>query len=97
MILNGKSNGPRPGLAEAKKATPVVTGPATTAPEYVDHVGDNVRIEVTGDVLTITVDLRQDFGASSSGKTSVVASTRGFAGITTHRGISIALNVNRKK
>lgn len=38
----------------------------------------NVKIEVDKNkIMTITVDLKKDFGASSSGKTTIVATTGG--------------------
>ena len=39
----------------------------------------NVELKVEGDILTITVDLTQTFGPSSSRKTIIVASTEGNA------------------
>jgi len=38
---------------------------------------DNVKIEVENNNAIITIDLTKDFGKSSTGKTIVVASTRG--------------------
>ena len=37
----------------------------------------NVELTLTGDILTIRVDLTQTFGPSSSGKTTIIASTEG--------------------
>lgn len=37
----------------------------------------NVKMEVAGDKLTITVDLSKRFGKSGSGKNVIVASTEG--------------------
>ena len=38
----------------------------------------NVEVKVSkANVMTITVDLNKDFGASKSGKTTIVASTEG--------------------
>ncbi len=37
----------------------------------------NVEMSVEGNILTIKVDLSKEFGASSSGKTIIVASSRG--------------------
>ena len=37
----------------------------------------NVKLSVSGNTLTITVDLTQEFGPSSSGKTIIIASTEG--------------------
>lgn len=41
----------------------------------------NVTSEIKGDKLVLTVDLTQRHGASSSGKTTIVASTQGNARI----------------
>lgn len=54
---------------------------------------DNVTTKVVGKVLTITVDLSKDFGASGSGKTVIVASTRGAVKVGD---VSVALNVYKK-
>lgn len=56
----------------------------------------NVKMSVKGNVLTITVDLSQDHGPSSSGKTIIVGSTSGFVGVPDTEGISVGLNVVRK-
>jgi len=40
-------------------------------------VMDNVHIEVRDNKAVITIDLSKDFGTSKSGKTIVVATTRG--------------------
>ncbi len=37
----------------------------------------NVKMTLNGDILTIEVDLKQDFGKSSSGKSIVIATTEG--------------------
>jgi hypothetical protein len=37
----------------------------------------NVDMKVEGEILTIKVDLSQNFGPSSSGKTVIVATTEG--------------------
>jgi len=56
----------------------------------------NVSMTVDGDILTITVDLRKEFGPSSSGKTIIIASTEGNATIP-DREEKVGLNVYRKK
>lgn len=61
---------------------------ATNAPQQ--H-GDNVLIETTDTHIIITIDRRQRFGPSASGKTIVVATTRGNARITAD-GIRLGLN-----
>lgn len=37
----------------------------------------NVEMQVEGNILTIRVDLTKEFGPSSSGKTTIVASSEG--------------------
>jgi hypothetical protein len=56
----------------------------------------NVQMTVTGNILTITVDLTKEFGPSSSGKTIIIASTEGNVAVP-ERDEKIGLNVYRKK
>jgi hypothetical protein len=57
----------------------------------------NVDMKVEGDKLTITVDLSQDFGKSSSGKSIIIASTEGNKPIDYKDGqCMIGLNIYRK-
>lgn len=56
----------------------------------------NVELKVEGDILTIRVDLSQEFGPSSSGKTIIVASTEGNVAIDGHEE-KVGLNVYRSK
>jgi hypothetical protein len=44
----------------------------------------NVEMSVEGSVLTIRVDLSQEFGPSSTGKTIIIASTEGNVTIPSH-------------
>jgi hypothetical protein len=53
----------------------------------------NVEFKVEGNILTVTVDLSKDFGASASGKTISIASTKGNVSIPGHEGVKIGLNV----
>jgi hypothetical protein len=55
----------------------------------------NVKHEVKGNTLTITVDLSKEHGPSSSGKTIIVASTQGNAQ-TGKPGVQFGLNVFKK-
>jgi len=55
----------------------------------------NVKTAVKGDVLTITVDLRQSQGASKSGKSEVIASTQGNVTVDGADGVKMGLNVYR--
>ena len=50
----------------------------------------NVKLVRDGDILTITVDLNEDFGLSASGKSRIIASTEGNALVDD---ISVGLNV----
>jgi hypothetical protein len=56
----------------------------------------NVEMSVSGNVLTIKVDLSKEFGPSSSGKTIIIASTEGNVSIE-NREEKVGLNVYRKK
>ena len=56
----------------------------------------NVEMKIEGDILTITVDLSKEFGPSSSGKTTIIASTEGIVGVPS-RDDKIGLNVYKKK
>ena len=57
----------------------------------------NVTTKVTGSKLTITVDLKAKTTESASGKTLVIASTRGNTPIETGDGIAyLGLNLYRK-
>ena len=56
----------------------------------------NVELTVDGTLLTIKVDLSKDFGPSSSGKTTIIASTEGNVSIP-GREEKIGLNIYKKK
>lgn len=53
----------------------------------------NVQISVENQVLTIKVDLSKRLGKSTSGKTTIVATTAGNVPVPEHEGMSIGLNV----
>lgn len=55
----------------------------------------NVITEVKGNTLTIKVDLSKTFGASKSGKTTIVASTEGNAKVD-GADVIMGLNVYKK-
>jgi len=58
---------------------------------------DNVKTKLEGDILTITVDLAQPGVLSSTGKTKLVATTRGSSRLEyPKRDISFSLNVMAK-
>jgi len=56
----------------------------------------NVELKVDGTILTISVDLSKEFGPSSSGKTTIIATTEGNVSIL-GRDEKIGLNVYTKK
>ncbi len=53
---------------------------------------DNIEIEVKDNKAVITIDLSKDFGPSKSGKTIVVATTRGNVAIPGSEDIKLGLN-----
>ncbi|MFH2120199.1 MAG: hypothetical protein ABIJ25_07385 [Pseudomonadota bacterium] len=57
----------------------------------------NVEMKVEGNILTIKVDLTKDFGPSSSGKTTIIASTEGNVAIPEKEEVKIGLNIYKKK
>jgi hypothetical protein len=56
----------------------------------------NVEFTIKGKILTITVDLSKSFGDSASGKTTIIASTKGNVPIDTE-GHVMGLNIYSKK
>jgi len=56
----------------------------------------NVDMKVSGNLLTITVDLSKEFGLSSSGKSKIIASTEGNVSVPEKEEIKIGLNIYRK-
>ena len=56
----------------------------------------NIEMSVTGNILTITVDLTKEFGPSSSGKTIIIATTEGNVAVEGHEEAKIGLNIYKK-
>ncbi len=54
---------------------------------------ENVKLNVTGTILTITVDLSKTYGPSASGKTTIIASTKGNVTVEGSNGAVLGLNV----
>ena len=55
----------------------------------------NIKMNVSDNVLTVTIDLSQDHGPSKSGKTIIIASTEGSVDVTGHSlPYAIKLGVN---
>lgn len=56
----------------------------------------NIEMKLDGKVLTLTVDLSQEFGLSSSGKSLIIASTEGNIAVPGKEEVKIGLNIYRK-
>jgi hypothetical protein len=56
----------------------------------------NIEMTTEGDILTIKVDLSQRFGKSSSGKSTIIASTEGNQAVPGKEEIKIGLNIYTK-
>jgi hypothetical protein len=56
----------------------------------------NCEMKLTGNILTITVDVSKDFGKSASGKSIIIASTEGNVSIPEKEEIKIGLNIYKK-
>jgi hypothetical protein len=53
-------------------------------------------MRLTGNMLTITIDVSKDFGKTSAGESIIVASTEGYVCIPDKKDIKIGLNVYKK-
>ena len=58
---------------------------------------NNMTLNVTGNILTITVDLSAPTTPSSSGKTDIIASSQGNADVPGKPGVKLGLNIYRTK
>lgn len=57
----------------------------------------NCKIDIDGNVMTITIDLSTDLGPSKSGKSNIVATTAGNVTVgTPPNSVTVGLNVYRK-
>ena len=56
----------------------------------------NCEMKVTGNILTITVDVSKDFGKSSSGKSVIIATTEGNVPVPDTDDIKIGLNIYKR-
>ena len=52
----------------------------------------NVKVDVKGNVLTITVDLSKNFGSSKSGKNAIIATTGGNMDVPGKPGVKLGVN-----
>ncbi len=55
----------------------------------------NVEFEIEGDQLVIRVDLSQELGVSSSGKSVIIATTGGNVAVPGWEAVKVGLNVYR--
>jgi hypothetical protein len=53
-------------------------------------------MKLTGNILTITVDVSKDFGKSASGKSIIIASTEGNISLPEKEDRKIGLNIYKK-
>ena len=56
----------------------------------------NVEMKVENNILTLRVDLGEDFGRTKSGKTNIIGTSNGFQPVEDGKGTIFSLNVNRK-
>lgn len=56
----------------------------------------NVDLQIEGEILTIRIDLAKEFGPSSSGKTTIIATSEGNVSVPGREGLKLGLNVYRK-
>jgi hypothetical protein len=57
----------------------------------------NVEFELEGDFLVIRVDLSQELGESSSGKSVIIAPTSGNVAVPGREAVKVGLNVYRTR
>ncbi len=102
MELLGDSDGediafeiPEPGTADEAQKPPKRRKTSST-PRSVRGGTDNLQLAVSGDILTVTVDLSKEHGPSKSGKTTIVASTLGNKPIP-GRSEFIGLNIYKQE
>ena len=53
----------------------------------------NIDMTVSGNILTIKVDLSKTYGPSKSGKTTIISTSEGNIPIPGHQDIKMGLNV----
>ncbi|HOX31442.1 MAG TPA: hypothetical protein PLB91_03880 [Spirochaetales bacterium] len=53
----------------------------------------NVDMKLDGDILTIVVDIAQEFGLSPTGKSRIIATTEGNVSIPGRKAVRMGLNV----
>ena len=53
----------------------------------------NIEMTISGDKLTVIVDLKKNFGKSKSGKSVIVASTEGNQSLAYKESMKLGLNL----
>lgn len=53
----------------------------------------NISQKVTGNILTLTVDISKTFGASKTGKSIIIASTEGNLSVDGHPEVKMGVNI----
>ena len=56
----------------------------------------NIEMKIEGDILTIRINLAENFGASRTGKTRIIASTEGNKPVEGKPGIFVGVNCYKK-
>lgn len=56
----------------------------------------NIDVKVDGNIVTLTINMKEDYGSSASGKSSIVASSRGNK-LIEDTGVYVGLNVYKQK
>jgi len=56
----------------------------------------NIEMKVEGDILSIRINLAEDFGLSSSGKSRIIASTEGNQPVEGSPGVFVGINCYKK-
>jgi hypothetical protein len=60
-----------------------------------DQTSNNVKATINGDKLILEIDLSKDLGKSKTGKSDLVASSRGYSAVD-GADVQVSLNVIRK-
>ena len=57
---------------------------------------ENMEMTIEGNILTIKVNLDKDLGLSKSGKTRIIATSRGNAKVPGYEAATIGLNIYKR-
>jgi hypothetical protein len=57
----------------------------------------NIEVKIEGDKLILVVDLAQEFGVSSSGKSTTIASSEGNVSVPGREDVKLGLNVYKPR